>query len=46
MDTVDISEEYKMHFTAGSVIAGEILSLIIVQYIYLVTNVYRSVELQ
>ena len=34
-----ISKEHKMHLTTGSVIQRYVLNVIIVQYIYLVTNV-------
>ena len=39
----NISEEHKMHFTTGSVIERYVLNVIIVQYIYLVTNVLINV---
>ena len=39
----NISKEHKMHFTTGSVIDREVLNVIIVQYIYLITNVLSNV---
>ena len=39
----NISKEHKIHFTTANIIERYVLNVIIVQYIYLVTNVLSNV---